>query len=323
MGRLDSGAEVAALVRAAITEADHPPECQALLLALMARPGRILAQPGSSPWPGFVLETCAAFDGDLQLGLAIAAAVEFAVAAIDVVDDLIDDEWETALSTRERALNAALMLGWLAPACLSRLGTCLSPVRLQQLMFLLATGSAACCAGQDLDLRLEQEPNVSEAQSYEMTQRKSGRLVAMACQVGAALAVEDPTILRIVADFGLHVGLVAQVLNDLAGVTAPGAACCSDLQRHKKTLPIVYTLCCAHEEGRSEILDWYERGDATAAARFASAVQDLGGLHYGWLLADIHRREALTAVRMLTELTGAFRPWHLRRLVPTIHGQLA
>ncbi len=75
-----------------------------------------------------------------------------------------------------------------------------------------------------------------------MTRRKAGSLAAMACQVGAAVAVDDPAILELVGDFGRHVGVVAQLLNDLAGVDPDSASRGSDLRRGKKTLPIAYAL---------------------------------------------------------------------------------
>ena len=79
----------------------------------------------------------------------------------------------------------------------------------------------------------------------------------MACQVGAAVATDDPEILALLGAFGRHVGVVAQLRNDLAGIASDGAQRGTDLRRKKKTLPITYALRCAEEEGIVDILSWY------------------------------------------------------------------
>ena len=68
------------------------PAFRALLAHLMARPGRALAPGGRAEWPALVCEPCRVLGGDARAAQRAATAVEFAVAAIDVADDLVDDE---------------------------------------------------------------------------------------------------------------------------------------------------------------------------------------------------------------------------------------
>jgi geranylgeranyl pyrophosphate synthase len=169
-----------------------------LLRQLMQRPGRILTPGGSAKWPRFVLETCAALSGVEEHALPGAAAVEFIVAAIDVTDDLVDDDWASQPYRRERALNAALALQLLGQLCAASLATGLGPDRAFLIGRVIIRNGLASCAGQDLDIELEETCDVSEELAHDMTRGKSGSLVAMACQVGAMIATQDPAVHKLV-----------------------------------------------------------------------------------------------------------------------------
>jgi len=303
-------------IRAAISALAYTPAFRSLLLSLLARPGRVLAGNGPARWPAYVLETCHALGGDLEAAYVAAAAVEFAVAGIDV----IDDEWNGDATCRYRALNASLAFGWLAQRCVGDLTERAGQERSRLVADLLAQGSLGSCGGQDLDLVLETSAHVTEEAAHEMTRAKSGSLVAMACQIGAALATDEATTLEAVRCFGEHVGVVAQVLNDIAGAAPGGEGGGSDLRRRKKTLPVVYALRCAQEPALPTVRATYRdtsgnRGDEEQLAR---AIHDLGGIHYALVVADVHRREALAAVAALARTTGRPEAHRLRRLIPPV-----
>jgi geranylgeranyl pyrophosphate synthase len=311
--------EVAAFVRAAIVRSVDLATFRDLLTHLMAQPGRVLARQGPARWPAFVLDTCRALGGDPGVATGAAAALEFAVAAADVVDDLADDEWGEAVASRPRALNASLALGFLAQRCASELAGPLGAARACRIATLLSQGCLAAGAGQDLDLVLETTPEVSEELAYEMTRCKSGSIVAMACQLGAAVAVDDPAVIEAAGRFGCHVGMVAQLLNDLLGVDPANPARGSDLRRGKKTLPVAYALRCVREEGLAPVLGGFGGTgvpDKPTEARWAGELRELGALDYAWVVADAHRREALAALRALARLTGRDEVRGLRRLIP-------
>ncbi|CCF86038.1 polyprenyl synthetase family protein [Nitrolancea hollandica] len=313
--------QVATQVRAAIREAYDEPAIQEFLLELMARPGRVLAPQGPAKWPAFVLDTCQALGGEREQASKAATAVEFVVAAIDVIDDLIDDDWDGDLVQRARALNASLALSWLAQRCASHVSDGQTVEQTHRITNLIAQGSLASCAGQDLDLVFEAISDVSEERAHEMTRLKSGSLVAMACQVGAAVAVDDAATIEAVGVFGRHIGVISQLLNDLAGIEPDVSRQSSDLRRKKKTLPVAYSLRCAREEGVADILEWYQEStlwSRRGEERIAATIHDLGALHFTWVVAETHRQEALTALRTLGKITGRSEVMRLRSLVPAL-----
>lgn len=276
---------------------------RAPLIEILSRPGRVLSRQGPAKWPAFVLDIADALDGDPDSAVIAAALVEFTIAATDVVDDLVDDEWDGAVDS-VRALNASLALSWLAQRCVSDLAERLTPERALRVGGIVARGVIDACAGEDLDLAFEAISNVTEEMAYEMTARKAGSLVALACQVGAALAIDDGSVIEQFGVLGRDVGIVAQLLNDIGGVSATS----SDIPRRKKTLPVVYALCCAQDEGIDEVLEWYREDRSSAsltAAQLAEAIRDLGGLHYTWVIAEVHRGRAMTTLQTLSAMVGS------------------
>lgn len=311
---------VASEVRSALTVAADRPEFLTILEALLSRPGRILAPRGPAKWPIFVFAACRACGGEPALSIGPAAAVEFAVAAADAVDDLVDDEWEGSVPWG-RALNATAALPWLAQRCIQRVRTEIEPARAARIGRLIGDGYLAAAGGEDLDLELEARAEPSEEMAYEMTRRKSGALLAMACRVGAAVATDDPIRLDLVGRFGEQIGVIAQLLNDLAGVEPGQPGRGSDLRRGKKTLPVAFALRCVREEGVPDFpAAYYHEGplDAADEEHIARAIRDLGGAHYAWVVADAHRREAFALLDMLEQTTGDRRVRRLRRLIPAV-----
>ncbi len=307
-------------VRTAIARHADPAEFRALLTCLMTQQGRPLAVHGATRWSGFVVETCRALGGPLEAALGAAVALEFAVAAADVVDDLVDDEWDEGLAPWPRALNASVALVFLAQRCILELADAHGVGLAVRLGDLLAHGCLVACTGEDMDLRFEQMAEVSEEQAHEMTRRKSGSLVAMACRFGAAVATEEPAVIAAAGEFGEHIGVVAQLLNDLLGVAPTSHAASSDLRRGKKTLPIAYALRCVREEGPHAAFAPFLASSPgqISGASLAAALHDLGALDYTWVVADAHRRAALAALSRLARLTGRTELRRLRRLIPAM-----
>lgn len=308
-------------MRAVIDQEAHRPSFRELLLQFLSAPGRVLSPGGSVKWPAFVLHTCRSLGGDPTAAVGAAAAVEFIIASADVVDDLVDDDLGCGRVEWNRTLNASHGLTWLAHRCVCDLTEVLGPERACLIGRLISEQAVRSCSGEDLDLTLEDDWEVTAEATLEMTEMKSGSLVAMACQVGASIATEDHQVVSLVGEIGQHAGVVAQLLNDVGGVMSG-----NDLRRRKKTLPIAYALRCAREEGVPEVIDWFssrDRQDASGLRRVSEIIQNLGALHYALVVAAGHRHEALELVRELVRVTGRPEAGDMRRLVPQVWARKA
>lgn len=315
---------VADCVREALAELPANPEFRALLTDVLSLPGRALAPIGPTKWLRFVVEPCVALGGELDAVPYAAAAVEFVLTAADVVDDIADGDWDFRRSPLGCGVNASIALSYLAQRALDRLVPSCSPDQLVRVRSTLNVGVLHACMGQDLDLRFEVRSDVGVEQAHAMTVWKSGALVAMACRMGATLATDNEEVLELVGMFGSHVGVIAQLLNDSAALVPNDAAHHTDIQRRKKTLPISFALHYARLQPQAELLQWAESYDdlsPTECERIAALIQELGSLHYAWVVADTHRREALATLRTLQTRVECREVWALRRLIPPLRAQ--
>lgn len=296
------------------------PSFQRLLWQLLARPGRLFSTEVRTKWPAFVLTPCEALSGDPRAGVRAAAAVELAITAGDVFDDVADGDETDLPGGKARALNAGVALLCASHQCIADLRQHIEAQRVIAVSGLMAAGIARACQGQDLDLEMEGRIDVSEEASYRATDLKSGSLVSMACQVGVAVATDQTNLIEGVGELGRHIGIVAQLLNDIAGISEGG----SDLSRRKKTLPVAYALRCAKEEHIPPLIAWYNRGCEPldlSEERMAKMLNDLGALHYAYVVADAHRRQAERTLESLVRDSGCQALLELGRLIPVVRAR--
>jgi geranylgeranyl diphosphate synthase, type I len=168
---------------------------------------------------------------------------------------------------------------------------------------------------------LENESDVPEERAAQASWRKSGALAAMACTVGAACASDSMEVIESAGRFGSHAGMVAQLVNDIDGILKGEKGQSADIVRRKKTLPVAFALNCAREERIPDLLDWYAHRGADSPERqehVAHTIRDLGGLHYTWAVAEVHRARALDTVQSLERRTGRPAIRNLSKLVSSL-----
>ncbi|MDP6455665.1 MAG: polyprenyl synthetase family protein, partial [SAR202 cluster bacterium] len=247
------------------------------------------------------------------------AAMEMLMAAYDVIDDIQDDEeplpedrhafgelFET-VSILLLAAHSEIVKASEFGVPMDRVITCLK---------LFDQMGIQSWRGQTLDMRLETQHGVSIKESLQASQLKSASLVRCAAQMGAALVTDHPEQIDLYGEYGWHVGIVAQLMNDAAGVW-PGGANKSDLRLRKKTLPIAYALNLPPDtsEHIRTVQDFYD-ADETSTSRETDVKQALwscGAIHYTWMIAA---QEKVKAKRIGHTLAGeSFSSWPLARLL--------
>jgi geranylgeranyl diphosphate synthase type I len=110
----------------------------------------------------------------------------------------------------------------------------------------LIGATARMIAGQSLDLSFASRLDVSVEECLAMCADKTGALLSCASSIGAILAGADQGAVTALADFGLHLGLAFQAVDDFLGIwgrpEATGKPTAGDLREHKKTIPVVIAL---------------------------------------------------------------------------------
>ena len=120
------------------------------------------------------------------------------------------------------------------------------PARRLEALAVLDTAIEAMIRGQWLDLEFEQRDEVDVDEYLEMVAGKTGAMLGASLEIGAILAGSDRETAAALGDWGRQVGLAFQARDDYLGIwgdpAQTGKSNVNDLQRKKKTLPVVLAL---------------------------------------------------------------------------------
>jgi len=199
-------------------------------------------------------------DIDPQVASRVAIAVECYVRAIDLLDDVMDEDKTPTLQTLgvARTLNVSTALLTLAQkALLSLSEQGFAPAHILRLLDTLQESALVTAAGQHWDVLAEQQSaqDFTREECIEVAAAKAGSIMRLACRLGAVCADANDAVIEQFSEVGELLGIAAQLDNDshdlyylIGGETSSlvpakedstvGSGK-SDLARGKKTLPIV------------------------------------------------------------------------------------
>ncbi len=273
-------------------------------------PGKLLGPQHPFCWGLLPPLACQATGGDSRQALPLSAAVECAIAAADVLDDVEDQDAADALWRRcgiPTATNIGNLLLFLSQIAIARLvDNGVPSEKVVEVVQTFATAGATACSGQQRDL----QSATSEADESEYLARiaeKSASLARCACRSGAVVGAASPSgvesAIEPLSEFGFDVGMALQITNDLVGISPDGADR-GDLRTGKRTLPIVYALRYAPDAIRAELAGALEAGGkACLDARQVDHVRDLvtasGALDYTTVIADVYWERAQSSLEQV------------------------
>ena len=223
--------------------------------------------------PVLVLETCRMCGGDPAAALPFAGAVEMIHTYSLIHDDLPamdDDDLRRGRPTCHRAFDegTAILAGdaLLTDAFGFMARASLPAERVLEALALAAdaAGAAGMAGGQMLDLDGE-GGTLSEAELTELTAKKTGALLRLACESGAVLSGADPARRAALRRYGEELGIAFQITDDILDVTGDAATLGKnaghDAQQAKATWPSLLgldqarTRALAHSRAAAEALD--------------------------------------------------------------------
>ena len=111
---------------------------------------------------------------------------------------------------------------------------------------ILASTIGELCQGQVLELQRLYDVNRDEAAYFGSIAGKTASLMATACRIGAIVGGLDRPVVDALTDYGRHVGIVFQIVDDVLDLTATdqelGKPSGLDLAEGIYTLPVIYAL---------------------------------------------------------------------------------
>jgi len=196
----------------------------------------------------------------------LAAVVEMIHMATLVHDDVLD---EAETRRRGRTVNAlsgnetAVILGdYLISSAFHLCSTLGSPAVSERIGRVTTT----LCAGELLQLSNRGNDALDERTYFQIIERKTASLIALASELGARASDASDAEQRALHDFGLDVGAAFQIQDDLLDLLGDegvvGKSVRKDQEKGKLTLPLIRHLERMNRDGRSE-----EAREAFAAAR--------------------------------------------------------
>jgi geranylgeranyl diphosphate synthase type I len=163
----------------------------------------------------------------------------------------------------------------------------------------LAAATRQLISGQVDDVDFEDRLDVTVDECLAMAAGKTSALLACAASIGA-IAVGGPGAVAVaLADFGLHLGLAFQLVDDLLGIwgqpEVTGKPILADLRAGKKTMPVVAALRAGGpaSERLADLLALPGPHDEEDIALAAKLVEEAGGREATVAEADRQLAEAL------------------------------
>jgi octaprenyl-diphosphate synthase len=192
-----------------------------------------------------------------QQSLMTAEAVELIHNATLVHDDVIDD---SGTRRGRKTLNykwgneiTVLMGDFIFARVFGLLARHVSPSVIQ----VISVATDRLCEGEIQEVRARFLVTQNQADYYDIIEKKTAALMAVACEAGAMLAGADEATRARLRDYGLKVGIAFQVADDLLDLTAPesklGKPNGHDIKEGKFTLPLLHSLKSCGRDERSQV----------------------------------------------------------------------
>ncbi|GAC1393130.1 MAG: hypothetical protein NVS4B11_01530 [Ktedonobacteraceae bacterium] len=188
-----------------------------------------------------------------QYACCVAVAIECFICALDLLDDIEDDDPTPIVSSlgTARVLNTSTTLLMLTHHILLSLPEFgISPTKVVSLLNALQKAALDATVGQHRDILAEQRSAESFTfeECIEIAEGKAGSLMSLACRIGALCADASEAVLSQFSELGKLLGIAHQLDNDSHDLyhilqyqqtNESTGTLKTDLARQKKTLPIV------------------------------------------------------------------------------------
>ena len=249
-------------LRSFITE--HKPET----LYLPAK--YVLAAGGKRIRPVITLLACEAVGGEASNALHAGAGIEILHNFTLVHDDIMDHA-----ETRRGRLtvhkkwdeNVALLSGDALLAFAYRALLRTKSIRIQEISKIFTEGVVTICEGQALDKEFETRHRVHVNEYLMMIDKKTGKLVSIAAQMGALIGNASPSDLEALRRYGEYIGRAFQIQDDLLDIVANekefGKTIGGDLVEGKKTFLLLEALRRAKGEQKKMLQRIFTNGGVT------------------------------------------------------------
>ncbi|WP_375176770.1 octaprenyl diphosphate synthase [Marinobacter mobilis] len=281
----------------------------------------IIESGGKRLRPLLVLLSAKALGHDRDEHLKLAAVIEFLHTATLLHDDVVDT------SDLRRGRSTANAKWGNAPSVLvgdflyARAFEMMVELKSLAIMEVLSHATAVIAQGEVLQLMNVRNPDVSEAQYMEVIHNKTAKLFEAASHSGALLSGATPTQETALRDYGKHLGMAFQLVDDVldyrGDAETMGKNVGDDLAEGKPTLPLIHAMANSSDSESTLIRQAIRKGGLDQLSEILAIVDRSGALEYTMAkareeadkaracLACLEASPAREALELLTEVAVA------------------
>lgn len=223
---------------------------------------------------------------------ALASFVEYIHTATLLHDDVVDDaEFRRGKEAAHRLWGnqASILVGDYLYAKAVR---SIVDFRIHELNSVIAESVRCMTEGEIMQISLNHYQSVLTQTKYiQMVERKTGALIAAACQMGAILGDADASDHEALFQFGLHLGTAYQIADDMLDYVGQsdrlGKTLGNDICQGKITLPLLHLLHHVDETRRGDVQALLEQShlDQGDIDRIVALMNEYGSIQYSMAIA--------------------------------------
>ena len=233
----------------------------------------------------------------------LAAIIEFIHTATLLHDDVVDGSQlrrGEATANNQWGNEASVLLG---DFLYSRAFEMMVDANDMRIMDIMSHTTNTIAEGEVLQLLNCHDAETTESRYMDVVSRKTARLFQAAARIGAVLGQQDETIENALADYGLHLGVAFQLIDDVLDYSASpedtGKNLGDDLAEGKPTLPLIHAIHKGTPSQANLIRKAIENGGHDNMQAVCAVIETTGAIPY---TAQAAKKEADSAINALKPL---------------------
>ncbi len=233
----------------------------------------------------------------------VAAIIEFIHTATLLHDDVVDGSDLRRSRDTANAVwgNAASVL--VGDFLYSRSFEMMVDVGNMRVMDILSHATNRIAEGEVLQLLNCHDPDTDEQKYLEVILRKTATLFEAGAQLGAVLCNSSPKEEQALADYGRHLGIAFQIIDDALDYSDSseeiGKNIGDDLAEGKPTLPLIRAMQVGTEEQRRSLREVIEKGGRDQIDLVKDAIASTDAIEYTFRAAELEAAKAKGALEIL------------------------
>ena len=233
----------------------------------------------------------------------LAAIIEFVHTATLLHDDVVDDSQLRRGQDTANQIWGNQVSVLVGDFLYSRAFQLLTKRNNLPVMKMLAQTTNLIAEGEVSQLVNRYDPEITESTYLEVIRRKTACLFSAAAEAGAMLGQSNSSQQKAFSEYGLHLGIAFQIIDDLLDYTASkaemGKNMGDDLAEGRATLPLIYALKHCEADAASKIRSSIRQGDAKQLDTIIQTMSSVGAQEYTYSIANRHAHLALEAIKSL------------------------